>query len=228
MARNSKNNSLLKLLLILMALALAVWLFRNNNIFRSYRTAGEKINPGGLSMVEINYGVAIDNAANTFQLSAEYLKALCMLESSGRKFVKPRFEPHVYERLREVQKGTRNNYEHVTPAMLKDASDAALKNLASSWGPFQLMGYKCLLLNIKVADIRGEEAVYWGAKWINETYGDYVRQSKFKDAFHIHNTGKRYPKLGKPKTYHPNYVQNGLEFMEYFTKNKRHQDSLLF
>jgi hypothetical protein len=170
----------------------------------------------GVDVLLENYGKAIDQAAVKFDLPAEYLKAVCMLECGGAQKIKPRFEKHVYKKLKKVQEGKLNNYEHVTQEMLKDASDEALRNLASSWGPFQLMGYKCLLLDIKVKDIRGDEAIYYGVKWIDLTYGNYLRKNKFKDAFHIHNAGKPFPKSGISKTHSPNYVNRGLQYMKKF------------
>ena len=55
-----------------------------------------------------------------------------------------------------------------------------------------------------------------GAKWINKNYGDYLRKGQYKDAFHIHNTGRPYPIVGQPKTYHRLYVPNGLKYIEEF------------
>jgi hypothetical protein len=170
----------------------------------------------GLEMVTKNYGSKIDSCATLFNISPEFLKALCMLECGGRKVFDARFEPHVYEKLKKVKFGTLENYEHVTQAMLADANDDALKNLASSWGPFQLMGYKCLLLDIKVKDIRGDEAVYFGTKWIEMTYGKYLEKEKYKDAFHIHNTGMPHPAIGRPRTYDADYCARGLKYMQYF------------
>jgi hypothetical protein len=165
-----------------------------------------------------HYSKEVTRQAAAYQLPAEYFLALIVLESSGRKIIPPRFEPHVYERLKQVQQGKRDSYEHVTPAHLADATDDALKNLASSWGPFQLMGYKCLLLDVKVKDIRGPEAVYWGIHWMNLTYGKELKAGKFKDAFHIHNTGRRYPLTGRPRTHDPAYVDRGLKYMKHFAK----------
>ena len=104
----------------------------------------------------------------------------------------------------------------ITHEMIADASDEALKNLAKSWGPFQLMGYKCLHLDVKVKDLRGDDALDWGAKWIKLEYGHLLRKKRYKDAFHYHNTGKTYPKSGIPKTHDPKYVDNGLKYMAYF------------
>ncbi|MDP2176104.1 MAG: hypothetical protein Q8K70_09380 [Bacteroidota bacterium] len=172
----------------------------------------------GVEVLIENYGESINEAAETFDLPANYLKALCMMECGGAKKIKPRFEKHVFKRLKQVRDGKLNNYEHVTKDMVEDASDEALKNLASSWGPFQLMGYKCLLLDIKIKDIRGDDGVYYGVKWIDLTYGKYLRQKRFKDAFHIHNAGKPFPKSGISKTHHPQYVNKGIKYMAVFDK----------
>jgi hypothetical protein len=162
------------------------------------------------------YGAEVATFAREFKLPPSYFLALIVLESSGRKIIPPRFEPHVYEKLKEVKQGKRDSYEHVTPAHLADATDDALKNLASSWGPFQLMGYKCLLLDIKVKDIRGKDAIYWGIHWIEMTYGNELKAGNFKNAFHIHNTGRKYPKLGRPFTHDPDYVPRGIAYMKRF------------
>jgi hypothetical protein len=99
---------------------------------------------------------------------------------------------------------------------LADASDDALRNLATSWGPFQLMGYKCILLDVNIRDIRGPNGVEHGADWINQTYGNAMREGRFKDCFHMHNTGQPYPKTGLPRTHDPQYVPRGISMMKQF------------
>lgn len=162
----------------------------------------------------LNYSDDVESAAVVFDLPYPYLMALIQLECGGRKPAGSRFEKHVFKRLKDVRDGNRENYENVTPEHLQDASDAALKNLATSWGPFQLMGYKCILLGVKIKDIRGEEAVYYGAKWIDLAYGKRLRNDQFKDCFHIHNTGRPYPSNGRPTTHDPQYIPRGLAAIE--------------
>ena len=163
-----------------------------------------------------NYGIDFKRLGKQFNISPEYLAALCMLESGGRKPAENRYEKHVYARLRLVKLGVKSQYEHVKTDDLKDASDEALQNLASSWGPFQLMGYKCLLFDVKVKDLREDNGTYWGVKWIDEAYGKYLKKKDFKNAFHLHNTGRTLPTEGKPRTHDPNYIKKGLEWMAYF------------
>lgn len=160
--------------------------------------------------VEKNYGSEVEKYASQYQLPAPYLKALIVLESSGKKEIKPRFEKKVYHDLKAAQRGNRS-LEKITANDLTGCSDEALRNLASSWGPFQLMGYKCLQLGIHVQDLRGEDAVKWAIHWINLTYGDYLRQGNFEAAFRIHNTGSP-----TGRTYDEHYVNKGLSHMKSF------------
>ncbi len=173
----------------------------------------------GKQAVIDNYGEEFKALGKEFNIAPEYLAALCMLESGGRKPAGSRFEKHVYARLRLVKIGLRRQYEHVKTADLENAGDEALQNLATSWGPFQLMGYKCLLYNINIKDLREEDAIYWGVKWINEAYGKFLRRGDYKNAFHLHNTGRTMPANGVSKTHDPDYVKKGLALMIYF-KNK--------
>ncbi len=204
------------LLIIFSFLLLSLWWYKSKNRYH-----------GKLRRTEINYGSEISQLAKQFQLSSAYFKALIALECSGLKRVPPRFERHIYKILKQVQLKKRQKYEFIRYNMIKDATDGALKNLARSWGPFQIMGYKCLYLGIKVKDLRGENALYWGMKWINLTYGDYLRKKRFQDAFHIHNTGEKYPLSGLSKTYDPNYVKNGLRFIAYYQRNTQQRISVV-
>jgi hypothetical protein len=183
--------------------------------------------PEAVLRTEANYGAEIDKLADQFDLSPEYLKALIILECSGLQKIKPRFERHIYKRLVNVRSGKLDRFENIKQADLRDASDEALRNMAHSWGPFQIMGYKCIWLDIQLGDLRGDQGLYWAVKWIDLTYGDYIRRGKYKDAFHIHNTGRPYPEVGPPKTYDPKYVPNGMMYMKHFAElEKRRKQGL--
>ncbi|MBP5371711.1 MAG: hypothetical protein J6Y55_07300 [Bacteroidales bacterium] len=191
--------------------------------YRIYSSSAEDLSELGENEVPLvcervneNYGAEIDSCAKLLGMPPQYLKSLACLECSGRTDVPKRFEKHIYRRLKKVRSGDKPEYEGVTTAMIRDASDEALKNLATSWGPFQIMGYKCLHLNINVADLRGNDAVYWGIKWIRDEYGHLLKKGRYRDAFHYHNTGRIFPADGNPTTYDKNYVPNGLEYMRYF------------
>ncbi len=169
-----------------------------------------------LRRVEKNYGNLVDILSNQFDISSSYLKALITLECSGLKPPKSRFESHVFEQLKKVRDKQITNYGSITYKTIGDASDDALKNLATSWGPFQLMGYQCIELDVHVKDIRGSNSLYWGIYWIDKRYGKYLKNEDYKSAFHIHNTGQPFPSDGASRTYDPKYVEKGLVFMRYF------------
>lgn len=173
---------------------------------------------GALELTWDNYAAEVVEAAEAFDLPPSYLLALITLECSGRRPAGKRFEPGVHRRMLDVQSGERRRYEQVRTAHLEDASESALVNLATSWGPFQLMGYKCIGMDVNISDIRGEEAVHYGVKWVAEEYGKQLRKERFKDAFHMHNTGQKYPKVGPPRTHDPHYVAKGLGRMVWFEK----------
>lgn len=176
---------------------------------------------GGRDIALANYGKSVDSLAKIFDLSPEYLMALIMLESSGRKKVPVRFEKRIYKQLLMTQKGKLATFEQISTDKLKNYSNKELKKLACSYGPFQIMGYKSIELNIPLAKLTGKHHLYWAIKWINTNYGDFIRNKEFKDAFHIHNAGKKYPENGKAETFDPKYVERGLEYMKYFKNHPR-------
>ena len=167
-----------------------------------------------------NYGESVWAVAEEEGVPYAYLMALIVLECSGELPCGSRTEDHVYKRLKQVKQGSKSSYQHVHQHHLKRLSDQGLKNLATSWGPFQLMGYQSIELNSTVSDIRSvEHGVELGVRWINKNYGGDLKAGRFKDAFHKHNTGQPYPADGKPKTHDPKYVERGLHFMEVFSED---------
>ena len=203
-----KSNTLLKIVVAVMAAAVLFSVFY----------VGEKtpVETGGVQGAYNNYGREVKKLARQFDLSPSYLMALIMLECSGVSDVPPRFEKHVFKKLKDVREKKVSDLENISYKDISNASDDALKNLASSWGPFQLMGYKCIHLGISIKDLRGDNSLYYGVKWINDTYGDYIRQKRYKDAFHIHNTGRPVPKDGQYRTYDKSYVPRGMEYIKEF------------
>ncbi len=169
-----------------------------------------------LKLTESNYGIRVDSIAEELGLPSPYFKALIVLECSGRINFEPRFESHVFEKLKRVRDKKQQDYYGITYDIIHDAPDEALKNLATSWGPFQLMGYQCINMGVKVQDIRGKDNVYWGMVWINKRYGNLLKKKNFEDAFHIHNTGRPHPTFGPALTHDPDYVSKGLSYIQYF------------
>ena len=54
-----------------------------------------------------------------------------------------------------------------------------------------------------VEDLTNHNALAVGVRWVSDNYGNTIRSNRFKDAFHMHNTGRPHPKVGAPRTYDP-------------------------
>ena len=217
-----RRDFILRIGFLTVIISLGFVLFNKLNVLSRLASNGKRSRPPSrtlkqtIKFTEANYGAELNKLAISFNLPAEYLKALVVLEVGGRKPAPVRYEKKVFNRLKKLRKGELKRYELLKKETIADASDDALKNLSTSWGAFQIMGYKCVQLGVKVSDIRGDKSLYWGVKWINDEYGNFLRKKKFKDAFHLHNTGRKFPKNGIPRTYHPDYVDNGLKYLEMF------------
>lgn len=187
-------------------------------------TLEENPRPEGISTLEwaeMNYKDEMLELSEKFDLPYEYLMALLVLECGGEKPAGHRYEPGIMKKLEKVKSGTYKKFENIFPHHLEGCDDNCLENLATSWGPFQLMGYKAIPLGVSVSSLRDEEeAAEIGVKWIQQEYGHFLEKKKFKDAFHYHNTGDRFPLSGKSRTHNPYYVSDGIRYMKYFEKRK--------
>jgi hypothetical protein len=175
-------------------------------------------NKGGFPSAIRNYKKQVDSLAKVFDLPAPYLMSVIMLESSGRKNTPVRFEQKIYDQLLLLQNGKIDKFENLKTSDLKGVSKKSLRAFSSSYGPFQIMGYKAFILKIPLDSIKGKNNMYYAIKWINITYGDFVRDGDYKDAFHMHNAGEKYPEDGLTHTHDPDYVRNGLSYQQYFEK----------
>ncbi len=206
----------IKIIAVAGILGLGIWFVWHNDLVTGESIAETIVAKSAIEMAEAHYGEEVREHAADMNLPAEYFLSLIVLECGGKKPSGNRFESHVYQALLDVQNGSRRKYENIKQETLADASEEAIRNLATSWGPFQLIGYKCVGLDVNIKDIRGDDAVYYGMLWISNEYGKFLTKKKFKDAFHYHNTGRKYPLVGKPKTHNPHYVHNGIKYMTEF------------
>lgn len=196
-----------------------LWLRLKNTEEMSVGEAASVVYENALDRTYANYSKEAWEASEELDLPYEYLMALIVLECSGKVPPGNRFEPKVYDRLVAVRAGERRRFENIRRSDVRNASDEALRNLASSWGPFQVMGYKCIGLGVKVKNIRGKDGLSYGAVWIDQEYGKVLRKGHYKHAFHMHNTGRRFPEDGQSLTHDPHYVDRGLRYMAYFKKH---------
>ncbi|TAF33660.1 MAG: hypothetical protein EAZ57_05105 [Cytophagales bacterium] len=167
-------------------------------------------------LVRKNYSAEVKKICETEKLPAAYFNALIILECSGRKPSGSRFEPHVYDKLLAVKEGRSKSYMNISSKRLENMDESTLKQLATSWGPLQLMGYHCLTLGISIDELKGPNTLKHSIRWCKKNYGKYLDKKDFKNAFHLHNTGRTHPEWWFSRTHDPDYVQKGLGYMDRF------------
>lgn len=173
-----------------------------------------------LAKLRANYAEEIEEICAERNLPAEYFKALAILECSAEKPAQSRYESKVFDRLREVQTGKKPAYGNLKASQLKSLTEEQVRDMATSWGVFQLMGYHAYDIGIAPKDLQGSDGLRQSILWIERSYGQYLRKNDFANALHIHNTGKPVPITGEYETYAPNYIPRGLEYIKLFQEEK--------
>lgn len=186
--------------------------------FYLYGCEQTKVEPELVDRVRRHYGSEIESICEEEGLDPDYFKALAILEVSARKNPPSRTEKIIWEQLKAVQKGEREKYSFFTTEDLRHRSNTDLKFMATSWGPFQIMGFHAVKLGFPLQNLRNEHALRTGIRWCKENYGDYLEKKDYRNAFHIHNTGRPYPAVGNPLTSDPKYVEKGLKYMKLLKK----------
>ncbi|MEQ9362698.1 MAG: hypothetical protein RIF32_00560 [Leptospirales bacterium] len=153
----------------------------------------------------------IAQAAKGTDLRPEYIAALISIESSppGNRDSE-RFEPNVYRHLLKLkQDGT--SWGGLDRKDVLKYSDDQLKELATSYGLVQIMGYHCIDLGCDVAELKGDYQLQWAAAYMQFHYAKQARQRDWNACFRIHNTGRP---NGRP--HRSDYVERGLIRMQYY------------
>jgi hypothetical protein len=187
-----------------MAILLALWLIG--------RSCKIDINQKAINRVQQNYEQEVDEICKELDLPSDYFKALIILECSAQKNPPSRFEPKVFEKLKSLKAGKVNTYVGLKKSDLKDYSIQDLHLFASSWGALQIMGYHCFGLGISIDELKGKNNLRHAIIWSQKTYGAYLKNRDYRNAFHIHNTGKPYPAYLIPQTHDPTYIYKGIAY----------------
>jgi hypothetical protein len=175
------------------------------------------INTGAVLKAEMNYGSEAKEICRQENVPYNYIMSLIILECSGRKPAQSRFEPAVYDKLKQLRNGSLSKYSTISAAQVRGLSDETLKLLATSWGALQIMGYHCYDLGVPVdALYNSNTSLKLGIRWCKKNYGKYLIEEDFANAFHCHNTGKPMPFFGLVSTHDPQYVFKGIRYMSSF------------
>ena len=155
----------------------------------------------------------ITRAASGTDITPSYLAAIISLESAppGNRNSR-RFEPAVYERIKQLRDQGRP-YGNFKQSVLKKLNNRELKELSTSYGLTQIMGYHCLELGCSVQDLKGDYHLVWAVSWMQKHYQSKARNRDWAACFRIHNTGRA---TGTPSR--RDYVSKGLLRMAYYDK----------
>lgn len=176
------------------------------------RSCAVNVSQDAIRRVNLHYGAEVEDICKEIGMPAAYFKALIVLECSAKKNPPSRYEHHVFEKLSAVKNGKIKSYSGIRKADLEGYSDQTIKQLATSWGALQLMGYNCLKLNISIDELRGSNSLRHSIIWCEKNYGTYLKNRDFRNAFHIHNTGKPHPLFWVAQTHDPAYVSRGIAY----------------
>lgn len=164
-------------------------------------------------------GDSIDAAIAGTPYPAAFLAALTANESGG-DMAAQRFEASVFGQLAQVLTKRKPNFGAITPQMLLDRINAegdhvgafvSIMDLATSYGPTQIMGYQALAGGFDLAELDQIGAHYRHA--VN-MLDDFARRFELAtDAgmalfFHCWNAGSP-----TGRTFDPKYTSNGLSRM---------------
>lgn len=167
--------------------------------------------------IHSRFGARIADACQGTPVPPEFVAGL-MANEAGKdrqgniKENATRFEPGVFRKLQQVRDGVRRSWSHIRQVDIKTSDDEALRALATSYSLTQIMGWHCIhSLNCTVAQLRDpNQHLKYAVKLLqmNAADGDFQRKA-YMGEFREWNTGSE-----TGKTYHENYVANGLAVME--------------
>jgi len=186
-------------------------------LFILYRLLWVDVKKEAILRTKMNYETEVKEICAEENVPYNYILALIILECSGRKPAQSRFEPAVYDKLKQLRNGELGRYSTLSASQVRGMSDGTLRLLATSWGALQLMGYHCFELGVPIDElINQNSSLRIGIRWCKKTYGNYLINQNFSDAFHAHNTGKPMPFFGITTTHDPQYVFRGMRYMSMF------------
>lgn len=127
-----------------------------------------------------------------------------------------RFEKGVYEDLISLRDNgfciiagkRRDNYSGVRRQQIADATDEAIRALATSYGMSQIMGWH-VINNLKctISDLRDpQKHLFYTIRLLLIVSGDYLRRGDLESVLRIWNTGS-----ANGNTYHAAYVASALK-----------------
>lgn len=168
------------------------------------------------------WNIEIERATLGTDISPNYLAALISLESHPPgNASSSRFESSIYKRLLDLKHDGRR-FGIISRRKVSALNDEELREMATSYGLTQIMGYHCLYLGCSIEDLKGEYHLQWAVAWMEQNYRGLPGKRDWEGCFRIHNTG--HP-AGSPAR--KDYVERGLIRMDMYARWRKHQGNVM-
>lgn len=133
-----------------------------------------------------------------------------------------RFEPGVFAKLKRVRDKSLTSYNNLRYSHVKDLDDAGLRNLSTSFGLTQTMGWWAIHLGISVADLRDpQKHIGYAVQLLLLNAAKYIESGNYLAVFRIWNSGSP-----TGKTYDPDYVYNAGAVMDAYSDDLIVEDAI--
>lgn len=162
--------------------------------------------------IHIRLGPRITVACENSLVPTAFLAGLISVENASLDSNARRFEQGVFIRLQRVRDGRLGQFNGIRQPDIAGTSDAALRNLATSFGLTQILGLHVIATfknRITVDDLRDpEQHLGFAVEFVQIEAPSQLRNRAFDRVLRIHNTGRP-----NGITFDPNYVPNALGVM---------------
>ena len=126
----------------------------------------------------------------------------------------------VYQELKKVREGHQEQYKQIQQHHVIAASDEALRELATSWGIFQIQGYKVVPYGIPLSKLRSQEELEYSVSWIAKSYGHHLKRQEYREVFFLHSPAAPVDQNEISKIQDSKYILNGLKHITWFKKKE--------
>lgn len=162
-------------------------------------------------------GPRITAACENSLVPTEFLAGLISVEDASLDPSAKRFEQGVFIKLQRVRDGKLKQSNGIMRSDISGASDAVLRNLATSFGFTQIMGFHVIATfknKITIDDLRDpDQHLDLSVQFIEKEAPSQLKNKAFDKVLRIHNTGSP-----NGVTFDPNYVRNALGVMQEYEK----------
>ena len=165
------------------------------------------------------YGQIFKTFSIQHDISWSFIMALYVMECVDTMECGGQYDKTVFQELKNVRAGKLKEYKDITAHHVVASSNDALRELATSWGPFQIRGYRAVPYGITISQLKSEKAVEYSILWIAKAYGALLKKYTCQEMFlqHIHYHSRVLTTISSLE-----YASQGCKYMEWFAQNEQY------